>query len=173
MFAKYLVFGLLMLSPVTTWSQTANDRRAVEMIPTQFLDAWAKHDGHALAQIMAENSDFITVGGAWFHGRKDIETYHSRLLSGRFRDAAMTLIERKVDFIRPDLGFVRWSWRMEGDKNADGTLRPPRAGIMTMLAEKQGSIWRVITAQNTNAGLGNAPELEGIASPITLPKGQQ
>ncbi len=62
---------------------------------------------------------------------------------------------------------------MEGDKNADGSPRPARTGIMTMLAEKQGSAWKVISAQNTNAGPGNAPELEGITSPIKLPKAEQ
>lgn len=162
-----------MLSPATASSQTADDRSAVEDFPTRFVDAWAKRDAKALAQIMAEKSDFITVGGAWFDSREDFELYHSRLLNGRFRDAAMTMLERKVEFIRPDLAFVRWSWRMAGDKNADGTNRPARAGIMTMLAEKQGSAWTVIAAQNTNAGPGNAPELQGIASPITLPKGEQ
>ena len=40
---------------------------------------------------------------------------------------------------------------------------------MTMLAKKQGDVWRVIVAQNTNAGPG-APEADDIKLPIRLPK---
>jgi hypothetical protein len=84
----------------------------------------------------------------------------------------MTALENKVDFIRPDLAFVRWSWRMVGDKNFDGTPRPPRVGIITMVAEKQGDTWKIIAGQNTNgipAPPTPLPEEEGITFPIALP----
>jgi hypothetical protein len=42
---------------------------------------------------------------------------------------------------------------------------------MTMLAKKQGGVWRVIVAQNTNAGSG-APEADDIKLPIRLRKAQ-
>lgn len=167
---RYLTAIALLAAAGSACGQSRQDREAVETLPTTFVDAWARHDGRALAAIMADDVDFVTVGGAWFHGKSDFETYHSRLLSGRFRDARMRVLDRRVTFVRPDLGIVRWSWRMEGDKNADGTPRPPRAGLMTMLAEKRQDARKVIAAQNTNAGPGDAPELEGIVSPITLPK---
>ena len=150
-------------------AQSRSDREAVEMLPRHFVEAWAKHDGHALSQILADDSDFVNVGGVWLHGKKDFETYHSRLLSNRFRDAQMTLLELKSNFVRRDLGVVRWSWSMVGDRNPNGSTRPPRAGLMTMLAEKRGGVWKVIAAQNTNAGPGKPPELEGIIPPISLP----
>ena len=45
-----------------------SDEDAVRALPHAFCEAWAKHDGHQLATIMAEDVDFVTVGGAWFHG---------------------------------------------------------------------------------------------------------
>ena len=42
---------------------------------------------------MAEDVDFVTVGGAWFHGRADFDKYHTRLLAGRFRDSTNTPLE--------------------------------------------------------------------------------
>lgn len=141
-------------------------------LPTKYTQAWATHDGRKLTELMSDNIDWITVGGTWYRGRKDFEAYHTGLLAGRFREAQMTALEKKVDFIRPDLAFVRWSWRMEGDKNFDGTPRLPRVGIITMVAEKQGDAWKIIAGQNTNgipAPPTRLPEEECITFPITLP----
>jgi hypothetical protein len=67
------------------------------------------------------------------------------------------------------MGVVHWSWKIAGDKNPDGTPRPPRFGMMTMVAEKRGDAWPVIVGQNTNAMLGMPPELQDIKTPIAIP----
>jgi uncharacterized protein (TIGR02246 family) len=87
-------------------AQTKSDEEAVRALPRAFCAAWAKHDGHELAAIMAEDVDFVTVGGVWLHGRVNFEKYHSRLLAGRFRDATDTLLEIRVRFLRPDEAVV-------------------------------------------------------------------
>ena len=74
-------------------------------------------------------------------------------------------------FLNPDQAVVHWSWAIEGDKNPDGSPRGKRFGIMTMIAQKQEGMWRVIVAQNTNAGPG-APEADDIELPIKLPKAE-
>src|SRR5690606_9593378 len=103
-----------------------------------------------------------TVGATWLNGRRDFETYHTRLLNGRFKNATLTPLETVVTFHRPDFAIVRWSWSIEGDRNSDGTERAKRHGLMTMVAEKRGTDWLVIAAQNTNSGLLVPPEAEGI-----------
>ena len=147
-------------------AQTKQDEKAVRELPLAFSNAWAKHDGHELAKIMAEDVDFVTVGATWFGGRADFEKYHTRLLSGRFHESTLTLLETAVRFIRPDLALVHWSWRVHGDKNADG---PPRFGLMTMFAEKRKGTWLVVAAQNTNSLPGVPPELQDIKPPISVP----
>ena len=142
---------------------------AVESLVKVFCDAWNKHDGHALAAIMAEDVDFVNVGARWFHGRRDFETYHTRLLSGRFASSTTGALEVRTRFIRSDLAAIHWSWWIKGDKDFDGTPRPERFGVMTLLAEKRGERWQVVVAQNTNLIPGAAPEEEGIASPIPMP----
>ncbi len=154
---------------ITAQAQTQTDEDAVRLLPHAFCDAWAKHDGHELAKIMAEDIDFVTVGATWFRGRDNFEEYHTRLLATRFRESTNTPLETVVRFLRPDLALVHWSWAIEGDKNPDGSARPKRFGLMTMLAEKRKDTWLVIAAQNTNAGPG-APEADDIKSPIRLPK---
>jgi hypothetical protein len=63
------------------------------------------------------------------------------------------------------------SWWVQGDKNFDGTPRPRRFGVMTMLAEKHGDRWEVVVAQNTSLMPGGpAPEEEGIDLPMPEPE---
>ena len=167
---KYLLSASLLFLLVTTSNaQSKADEEALGKLPQAFCAAWAKHDGHALAQIMAEDVDFVTVATTYLHGRLDFEKFHIRLLNGRFKDSTITPLETTTRFLRPDMAVVHWSWRIEGDKNADGTPRQPRYGMMTLVAEKKVGNWQVIVGQNTNAILGVPPELQGIKTPIAIP----
>jgi len=162
--------ALLLLAASSTLNAMAQtDDQAVRKLPQAFCDAWAKHDGHQLATIMADDVDFVNVGANWLHGRADFEKYHSRLLSGRFKEARLTLLQTEVRFLQPDMAVVHWSWKIAGDRNFDGTPRQPRFGLMTMVAQKRSGVWQVVVAQNTNAMPGTPPEIEGIKTPITIP----
>ena len=150
-------------------AQTTSDEEDVRKLPQTFCRAWAKHDGHELGKIMAEDVDFVTVATVYLHGRADFEKFHVRLLSGRFKDSTITPLETTIHFLHPEMAVVHWSWRIDGDKAFDGTPRPPRFGMMTMVAEKRGGAWQVVVAQNTNAVLGTPPELQDIKTPIAIP----
>ncbi|HXY23905.1 MAG TPA: SgcJ/EcaC family oxidoreductase [Candidatus Acidoferrum sp.] len=165
------LFGgfLFLLFAVAANAQTKSDEEAVSKLPQAFCDAWAKHDGHELAKIMADDVDFVTVATIYLHGRADFEKFHTRLLSGRFKEATNTVIATNAHFLRPDMAVVHWSWKIEGDKNPDGTARQPRYGMMVMITEKRSGTWLVTVAQNTNAILGIPPELQDIKTPIPIP----
>lgn len=166
---------LVLALPQLGRAQSKADEEAVRALPTAFNAAFNKHDGRALAQIMAEDVDFVNVGLTWLHGRAVFETYHTRLLEGRFRDVVTTGLETHVRFIRPDVAVVRHSWSIEGDRNQDGSARPERYGLMTLVAEKQEGTWLVSVVQNVNGPAGAAavapPEAHGIpAGPIVVPR---
>jgi uncharacterized protein (TIGR02246 family) len=171
-----LLLCLWILSVGPAEAQTEQDKATVGRLPQAFSDAFNKHDGHALATIMAEDVDFVTVGLTWLHGRADFEKFHTRLLTGRFKEITFAVLETHVRFIRPDLALVRYSWTGQGDKNADGSARPQRYGLMTMLAEKQNGSWLVVAVQNTNGPVGpnnSQAELEGIKSPLVVPRAKE
>jgi len=90
-------------------------------------------------------------------------------LSGRFKDSTMTPIDITARFLRPDFGVVHWSRKIKGDRNADGTARAARDGMMTLFAEKPHGIWLVTVGQNTNAIPGIPPELQDIKAPVAIP----
>jgi uncharacterized protein (TIGR02246 family) len=169
--SRYLLIAVL-AAGYSVRAQTAADQAAVHQIPQAFAAAWAKHDGHQLAQIMSEDVDFVNVGGDWLHGRPDFELYHTRLLSGRFKESTVTPLEIMVRFLRPDLAVLHWSWRIQGDRNEDLTPRKPRFGLFTMITEKRNGQWLVVEAQNGNWIAGPNPELNGIKPPIVFQQAQ-
>jgi len=123
--------------------------------------------------IMSEDVDFVTVGLTWLHGRADFEKYHARLIADRFNDISVTVLKTNVRFMRPDIAVVRYSWSVAGDRNVDGSARPQRFGMMTMIAEKRRDAWTVTQAQNVNSPTGAAartPEADDIRSPIVVPR---
>jgi uncharacterized protein (TIGR02246 family) len=165
----FAVITILLATTSAVHAQPKLDEEAVHNLPQDFCAAFNKHDGHQLAQIMADDIDFVTVGATWLHGKSDFEKYHTRLLSGRFHGITIEPLQVAVRFLRPDIAIVHWSWTGAGDKNADGTARQRRYGIMTMVAEKRTGSWLVVASQNDNSFPGLPPEFEGIISPMPIP----
>jgi uncharacterized protein (TIGR02246 family) len=159
----------LMLAAVSAHAQTKLDKETIHNLPQAFCAAFSKHDGHQLAQLMADDMDFVTVGATWLHGRSDFEKYHTRLLSGRFHDMTLEALQVAVLFLRPDVAIVHWSWTGACDRNPDGTPRRRRYGMMTMVAARRTGNWLVVAAQNDNSFPGLPPEFEGITSPMPIP----
>jgi hypothetical protein len=92
------------------------------------------------------------------------------LISFSRRPSHITVLETATRFLRPDMAVVHWTWRIEGDKNLDGTPRQPRYGMMTLVAEKKNGNWLVVVGQNTNAILGTPPEVQDIKTPLRFPE---
>ena len=169
---KRVLWGLILsvfATALTCHAQTSANEAAVRNVPQKFAQAWGKHDGHELAKIMAKDVDFVNVGADWLQGRANFETYHTRLLSGRFKNSTLTPLKTEVRFLQANIAVLHWSWTVQGDKNEDGTAREPRYGLFTMIVEKQGGEWLVVVAQNTNQITGPNPELKDIETPITFP----
>lgn len=151
-------------------AQNKSDEAAVRNVPQAWSAAWAKHDGHQLAKLMADDVDFVTVGDDWLRGRANFELYHTRLLSGRQKESTFTPTDVAVRFLRPDLAVLHWSWKIQGDRNEDQTPRKPRIGLFTMILEKKSGEWLIVAAQNGNRMPAPPnPDLEGIKPPIGFP----
>src|SRR5258708_35103119 len=104
-----ILLGLLV---ATSNGKSKTDEETVRNLPLAFCDAWAKHDGHELAKIMADDVDFVTVATTYLRGRADFEEFHVRLPSGRFREATLIALKTTVHFLRPEMAAVHWRWKV-------------------------------------------------------------
>jgi len=130
-------------------SQT-KDIEAIKQINRDWQEAWNRHDMKALAALVAEDVDFVTVSGTWLKGRKAFEELHARTHAMMFKESVLTTTDVQLKFLKPDIALVHVSWGMKGDKDPDGTPRQPRRGILTHVVTKHGGRWLIQASQNTN-----------------------
>ena len=147
-----LLIAIALIAPlaIAQIRASASDKAAIKETATSFQEAWNRHDMQALSALVAEDVDFITVGGAWLKNRKEFEEHHARTHQVQFKESVLTIKESHIKFIRPDIATAHVEWSMKGDRDPDGTPRQPRQGIFTWVVEKQSGKWLIIAAHNTN-----------------------
>lgn len=148
-----LVF-ILALAAQPARAQTKADaagRKPIEALAASFQAAWNRHDMEALAALVAEDVDYVTVVGAreWEKGRKEFKDRHAEVHQTMFKDSVLTIKETHVKFIRPDIAIAHVLWETKGDVVPDRKPGEPRAGIFTWVVEQRSGKWLIIASQNT------------------------
>lgn len=147
----FLLLVTLSLSASSLHAQTSGEETDIRALAAHWESAWNKHDMKALATLFTHDADFINVGARHWKGRHEIEAQHEARLH-QFSESAWTTKEVAVQFLRPDISLVHVSWMLKGDKDPDGTPRPPREGVFTWVVVKEREAWLIRAAQNTNRG---------------------
>ncbi len=127
-----------------------NDTEAIKSIALKWQEIWNRHDIKALAALVAEDVDFITVGGVWQKNRQEFEEYHTKIHVMQFKESVWMTNNTTVEFVKKDVAVAHVEWSIKGDKDPDGTPRQPRQGIFTWVLEKRKGAWLIIASQNTN-----------------------
>jgi uncharacterized protein (TIGR02246 family) len=144
-----------------------SDEKLLRELPKIFCTAVNNNDAYGLAEIMADDVDYVNVAAALLHGREDVEKHHVALFKGIMSNSIFDPLQVSVRFLRFDIALVHWSWTASGDKDHGGAPRPRRYGIMTMVAERRAEGWKVVAVQNTNSIPGSGPAA-GIVSPMPI-----
>jgi uncharacterized protein (TIGR02246 family) len=139
--------------------ENATDRAAIEALGKRWQETWNGHDMDGLSMLLAEDVDFVTVGGpkGWLKGRRQLRDDHAAKHKTRFKDSVWTTKEMHIKFLRPDLAVARVLWSTSGDRVPHIKYGERREGIFMWVVEKQAGRWLVIASQNTE----NMPPLPG------------
>jgi uncharacterized protein (TIGR02246 family) len=145
-----LVFTILAwaVSPLAASQQTDEDE--IRRIQTRWDDAWNRHDIKALGALVAEDVRFVNVAGNVLNGREEFEKLQTQTHATQFKDSVRTVTGTDIKFLSADIAVAHVRWGMRGDKDADGTPRPPRNGVMMQVLVKRGGAWTIVAVQNTN-----------------------
>ncbi len=121
-----------------------------DMLPSLFASAWNAHDMAALAQLFAEDADFVNVVGIWWRDRRAIEEAHAFAHHTFFRDSHLKIEDATVKYLRPDLVTVHSRWTLSGQDEPDGSVAKLRRGVLLFVASHEHHGWCIRTAQNTD-----------------------
>jgi uncharacterized protein (TIGR02246 family) len=130
-------------------ARKVSDQKQIVEVVQQWQDEWNRHDIMALAGLLAESADVVTVSGTRFRSRKEFAEGHTKSHAGLLKESALSNQRVEVKFIKPDIAIVHGEWRIDGVKEQDGTLRPPQNGIFSWVLEKRNESWSIIAVQNT------------------------
>ena len=113
------------------------ERAAIERAVQNYMDQWNKHNVHAVAMAYTEDCDFVNNFGTLTHGRAGMEATFGPFMTGVYSETHQTGQVRTIRFLKPDVAAVDVDWEMTGAKNQDGSVRPTRKGIHSLIMVKQ------------------------------------
>ena len=113
-------------------------------------EAWNRHDARAFGALLTEDVDFVTVAGTWLKGRPAFERHTDERFRTQFKDSRLRVERVRVAGLGPDVALAHVEWRLEGDRDPDGTPRQPREGIFTQVVVKGDDGWKIRASHNTN-----------------------
>jgi uncharacterized protein (TIGR02246 family) len=126
------------------------DVKAIRNIEAQWEAAWNRHDIAAMVRLGAPDADWVNLAGQWFQGgdafAKSLESLHS----GKVKSSTWHTEQVQVRFLTPAIAVVHVYFSASGERNPDGSLRPPRRGIFTRVEEKRAGRWLIVASQATN-----------------------
>ena len=146
---KPLIGILIAVGVVGAQQENTTDKRAIEALVTQFMDAWNQHDAHTFAALFAEDADFTNVRGTHAHGRAAVEEFHAPMFATIFKGSHQTGQLRSIRFLKPDIAIVDMDWEMTGAATPEGAARPPRKGLLDWVMVKADGRWLIAAMHNT------------------------
>jgi len=136
-------WGALLSGVAATLAQNSpghtedEDRAAIEKAVQNYMDQWNKHDVRGVAMAYTEDCDFINNFGTLTHGRAGMEATFQPFMTGVYSETHQTGQVRRIRFLKPDVAAVDVDWEMTGAKNQDGSVRPTRKGLHSLIMMRQ------------------------------------
>ncbi|RIK09328.1 MAG: DUF4440 domain-containing protein [Acidobacteria bacterium] len=122
-----------------------------ELVGRAFAEAWAARDARALADLFAEDADFVNVVGLWWRSRARIEQAHAYGFERIFGASTMTVRAPRTRRLGPSAAVVHVAWTITGQLHPDGSVAGERSGVFVfVLQRREDGRWLVVAAQNTD-----------------------
>jgi uncharacterized protein (TIGR02246 family) len=144
------LFGLGGTQGVPVAPAQAGEEQAVTAVIGALEDAWNRHDMDSFASFFADDADFVNVLGMRWIGRAAIKEAHVATHTTIFKNSRLRVQETSVRFLKPDVAVARSLWDLTGQTTREGSVAPPRRGILTNVLMKAEGKWRIVVTQNTD-----------------------
>jgi uncharacterized protein (TIGR02246 family) len=125
---------------------TMEDRRAVEAVVENWMNAWERGDPDLAVRDYAEETDWTNVFGVTCTSRDQLRTVLGDIFAQPNAMAGRdTLVGQDVRFIRPDVALVKTRVERHGQLLADGEPMGTRytTHLRVLVRGEQG--WRIVS----------------------------
>ncbi|HEU5003437.1 MAG TPA: SgcJ/EcaC family oxidoreductase [Actinomycetota bacterium] len=131
-------------------SDVTDIRQVLEQIDV----AWNVHDASKFAALFTGDARFTNVRGMQARGRDGVERFVAPLFATMFSDSEQHTLRIDTAFLAPGLAAVDAWWTMHGARTLDGSPRPTRYGLFSLVMRTTTEGWRIAVWHNMElAGL--------------------
>jgi uncharacterized protein (TIGR02246 family) len=138
--------------PVAHWS----DETAVRALYNHLMDGWNAGSGALFAAPFADDADLVGFDGTHLRGRAAITAFHQQLFDTYVKGSRLIGKITSVRFLAADVALMH---AVGGTVLAgESDLAPDRNSVQTLVAVRNGGVWRLAAFQNTRAQFMGRPE---------------
>ncbi|WP_283133047.1 SgcJ/EcaC family oxidoreductase [Rhizohabitans arisaemae] len=122
---------------------------AVREVQQQIVQAWAKHDADAFAEVFTEDGTMILPKNVFSKGRAEIRAFMAAAFAGPFKGTQVTGAPEQVRVLGPDVAVLvsRGGVLAPGETEVAGE----REVLATWLLQRHDGRWKLAAYQNTPA----------------------
>ena len=140
-FIAFACFGAVSLSGLQQAKAADGDTVGVKGVIDAYMDAFNKHDPHAVANLFTEDGDFTNGRLITAHTRKTIDEHLVPVYGSVLKNSHRTYSLRSIRFVTPDVAVVATDYELAGTTGPNGAELPPRKGLLQWVVSKQGGKW--------------------------------
>ena len=120
-----------------------------EDMPAAFRAAWMARDASMLANLFAEDADFVNVVGLWWGKREQIEEAHAYGFRRIFADSTLRVGRTQLRRMG-DVAVIHARFTLDGQRAPNGQPLGVRRTVMTFVMSRREGGWLCVAAQNTD-----------------------
>ena len=139
------------MSPADPTADVATRPAGPAAVAEAFASAWNAADADALADLFAEDADFVNVVGMWWTRRRQIRVNHALGFRWMFPASRLVLGQVRVRELG-DVAVVHAPWTMTGQTAPDGDEAGERTGVLLLVVRRtEAGAWEAVAGQNTDS----------------------
>jgi uncharacterized protein (TIGR02246 family) len=141
--AAALFFGASQAAWPQSGQGSGADVAAIKEVFRAFYESFTRHDPHGVAMTFTDNADFTNMRGVHNKGRAEIEQKFVALFKGNLGASTRTDIVKNIHFYTPELATAEADTTILNTLRPDGSVVPPRKGLMIATMVKQNGDWLI------------------------------
>lgn len=118
-----------------------------EEFPRVFAKYWGARDAAALAGLMAEDADMLSLTGGWAEGRKAIEALLTEELLGGFSHSRLVTGKTRLRVLGPGAAVLQQRFVLSGLVDLAGRDIGRTGAILIAVLVARAGGWHAITLQ--------------------------
>ena len=132
------------LGVIHAGSSEQEDERTIRSMVDQAIIRLNRGDVSAVADLWAEDADYVGVDGKLTKGRSQILSLFRQMKTGAGQQSATI---EQIRFVTPELATVDGSWIVTGARDAAGKELPAIKGRGFELLQKKNGSWKFIATR--------------------------